>query len=259
MSVPAQRLAGKRVLITAAGSGIGRASAELFAEHGAAIAVADIDGARAAETVAAIVAAGGRAVAIEADVSKEAAVRSMVDRARSELGGIDVLFNNAGIGKRGKAHELEEADWDRIMDVTLKSVFLCSKAVVPHFLAQGHGAIVNTASTYGLLVAPSFVTYCTAKAGVIMLTKAMALDYGPNIRVNCICPGVTNTPVIQGNIARATDKAAELERLESLNRALHRIAEPREIAHTALFLASDDASFVTGAALVVDGGQTIDA
>jgi NAD(P)-dependent dehydrogenase (short-subunit alcohol dehydrogenase family) len=259
MSVPAQRLAGKRVLMTAAGSGIGRASAELFAEHGAAIAVADIDAAKAAETVAAIVAAGGRAVAIEADVSKEAAVRAMVDRARLELGGIDVLFNNAGIGKRGKAHELEEADWDRIMDVTLKSVFLCSKAVVPHFLAQGHGAIVNTASTYGLLVAPSFVTYCTAKAGVIMLTKAMALDYGPTIRVNCICPGVTNTPVIQGNIARASDKAAELERLESLNRALHRIAEPREIAHTALFLASDDASFVTGAALVVDGGQTIDA
>ena len=259
MSVPAQRLAGKRVLITAAGSGIGRASAELFAEHGAAIAVADIDGARAAETVAAIVAAGGRAVAIEADVSKGPAVRAMVDRTRSELGGIDVLFNNAGIGKRGKAHELEEADWDRIMDVTLKSVFLCSKAVVPHFLTQGHGAIVNTASTYGLLVAPSFVTYCTAKAGVVMLTKAMALDYGPTIRVNCICPGVTNTPVIQGNIARAKDKAAELERLESLNIALHRIAEPREIAHTALFLASDDASFVTGAALVVDGGQTIDA
>jgi NAD(P)-dependent dehydrogenase (short-subunit alcohol dehydrogenase family) len=259
MSVPAQRLAGKRVLITAAGSGIGRASAELFAEHGAAVAVADIDRARAAETVAAITASGGRAVAVEADVSRWEAVSAMVEQTGSELGGIGVLFNSAGIGKRGMAHELDEADWDRIMDVTLKSVFLCSKAVVPHFLAQGRGAIVNTASTYGILVAPSFISYCTAKAGVVMLTKAMALDYGPNIRVNCICPGVTNTPVIQGNIARAQDKAVERERLESLNRALHRIAEPLEIAHTALFLASDDASFVTGAALVVDGGQTIDA
>lgn len=257
MNDAARRLAGKRTLITGAGSGIGRASAILFAEHGAAVAVADIDPAGAADTVATIVAAGGNAVAIEADASRWASVLPMVERAVAELGGIDVLFNNVGIGKRGQAHELDEADWDRIMDVTLKSVFLCSKAVVPHFLAQGHGAIVNTASTYGILAAPSFITYCTAKAGVIMLTKTMALDYGPHIRVNCICPGVTNTPVIQGNIQRGGP--AERERLENLNRALHRIAEPVEVARTALFLASDEASFVTGAALVVDGGQTIDA
>jgi NAD(P)-dependent dehydrogenase (short-subunit alcohol dehydrogenase family) len=257
MSDAGRRLAGKRALITAAGSGIGRASAVLFAEHGAAVAVADIDAAGAAETASMIAAAGGRAVAIEADASRWDSVQTMVERAVAELGGIDVLFNNVGIGKRGHVHELEESDWDRIMDVTLKSVFLCSKAVVPHFLAQQRGAIVNTASTYGILAAPSFSTYCTAKAGVIMLTKTMALDYGPHIRVNCICPGVTNTPVIQGNIARGG--AAERERLETLNRALQRIAEPVEIARTALFLASDEASFVTGAALVVDGGQTIDA
>lgn len=257
MSDTARRLAGKRTLITGAGSGIGRASAILFAQHGAVVAVADIDPHKAAETVATIAAAGGRSVAIEADASRWASVQAMVERTVAELGGIDVLFNNVGIGKRGQAHELDEADWDHIMDVTLKSVFLCSKAVVPHFLAQKHGAIVNTASTYGILAAPSFITYCTAKAGVIMLTKTMALDYGPHIRVNCICPGVTNTPVIQGNIARGGQ--AERDRLETLNRALHRIAEPVEVAHTALFLASDDASFVTGAALVVDGGQTIDA
>lgn len=253
------RLVGKHALITAAGSGIGRASAALFAEHGAAVAVADIDGGKARSTVDAIVAAGGRAVAIEADASRWDSVRRMVDRALGELGRLDILFNNAGIGKRGKVHELDEADWDHVMDVTLKSTFLCSKAVLPHFLAQGHGAIVNTASTYGILTAPSFPSYCTAKAGVIMLTKSMALDYGPQVRVNCICPGVTNTAVIQGNIERAADPAAERERLLTLNRALHRIAEPREIAHTALFLASDDASFVTGSALVADGGQTIDA
>jgi len=259
MSDPARRLAEKAVLITGAGSGIGRASALLFAEHGAAVAVADIDLAKANETVAAIEAAGGQALAIEADASRWESVRAMVDRALASLGRLDVLFNNVGVGKRGRAHELDEADWDRIMDATLKSVYLCSKAVVPHFLARERGAIVNTASTYGILAAPSFVSYCTAKAGVIMLTKAMALDYGPNIRVNCICPGVTNTPIIQGNIARAADQDAERERLFSLNRALHRIAEPAEIAQAALFLASDDASFVTGAALVVDGGQTIDA
>jgi NAD(P)-dependent dehydrogenase (short-subunit alcohol dehydrogenase family) len=259
MSDTVPRLAGKTVLITGAGSGIGRASAELFAQHGARIAVADVDPAGAEETVRTIEAAGGRAVAIEADVTRADAVTRMVDRVLAVFGRIDVLFNNVGAGKRGKAHELAEADWDRIMDLTLKSVFLVSKAVVPHFLAQGSGVIVNTASTYGLLTAPSFVTYCTAKAGVIMLTKSMALDYGPTIRVNCICPGVTNTPVIQANIARAADKDAELERLTTLNRALHRIAEPVEIAQTALFLASDEASFVTGAALVVDGGQTIDA
>jgi len=259
MSDPARRLADKAVLITGAGSGIGRASALLFAEHGAAVAVADIDLAKANETVAAIEAAGGQALAIEADASRWDSVRAMVDRALASLGRLDVLFNNVGIGKRGQAHELDEADWDRIMDATLKSVFLCSKAVVPHFLERERGAIVNTASTYGILAAPSFVSYCTAKAGVIMLTKAMALDYGPNIRVNCVCPGVTNTPVIQGNIDRAADQDAERERLFSLNRALHRIAEPAEIAQAALFLASDDASFVTGAALVVDGGQTIDA
>jgi NAD(P)-dependent dehydrogenase (short-subunit alcohol dehydrogenase family) len=253
------RLAGKTALITAAGAGIGRASALLFAEHGAQIAVADIDLAGARETVAQIAAGGGRAVAIEADVSRAAAVDVMVERARTELGRIDILFNNAGIGKRGKVHELSEDDWDHIMDVTLKSVFLCSRAVLPHFLAQGSGVIVNTASTYGLLAAPRFATYCTAKAGIVMLTKSMALDYGPTIRVNCICPGVTMTDQIRGNIARAADPQAERQRLYDLNRALGRIAEPAEIANTALFLASDEASFVTGAALVVDGGQTIDA
>ena len=138
--------------------------------------------------MALIAAQGGRAVAIEADAGNGESVRAMTARTLAELGRIDVLFNNAGIGKRGKVHELDEADWDTIMTVTLKSAFLCSKAVLPHFLERGRGAIVNTASTYGLLAAPSFVAYCTAKAGIVMLTKSMALDYGPAIRVNSSAP-----------------------------------------------------------------------
>lgn len=253
------RLAGKRALITAAGSGIGRASALLFAEHGAAVAVADIDGASAAETARQIAAAGGRATAIAADASRWADVERMTAEAVAALGGLDILFSNAGIGIRGKVHELAESDWDRVMDVTLKSHFLCAKAAVPHFLAQGRGAIVNTASTFGILASANFSTYTTAKAGVISLTRTMALDYGPAIRVNCICPGATNTAAIQKNVATAADPAARMAGLLTLNAALKRLAEPREIAHAAMFLASDDASFVTGAALVVDGGQTIDA
>lgn len=255
----APRLANKRVLITAAGSGIGRASAVLFAEHGAAVAVADIDGAKAAETVELIAAAGGRATALTGDAGKWADVQRVVDGALGALGGIDVLFNNAGITVRAPVHELSESDWDRVLDTTLKSTFLCSKATIPHFLAQGHGVIVNTASTFGVLAFPNAAAYCAAKAGVILLTKSMALDYGPTIRVNCICPGATDTPAIRRGIDSAPDPAARYAGLLELNGAMHRLGEPHEIAAAALFLASDEASFCTGTALVVDGGQTSDA
>jgi len=255
----APRLQGKRALITAAGSGIGRASALLFAEHGAAVAVADIDRAKADATVELIRTAGGTAHAIAADAGDWTAVQAMVAEARARLGGIDILFNNAGISVRGKVHELAESDWDAVLRTTLTATFLCSKAVVPHFLEQGHGTIVNTASTFGILASPGAAAYCAAKAGVILLTKTMALDYGPAIRVNCICPGATDTPAIRKNIDTAADPAARYAGLLELNRALHRLGEPHEIANAALFLASDEASFCTGTALVVDGGQTSDA
>jgi NAD(P)-dependent dehydrogenase (short-subunit alcohol dehydrogenase family) len=146
-----------------------------------------------------------------------------------------------------------------VMTTNVKSMFLASKAVLPHFLAQGHGSIVNTASSLGILALPSYVAYCTSKAAIIMLTKAMALDYGPAIRVNCICPGAVDTPRIRGMFAASNDAVASRAQLEQLNRVMGRLADPIEVAQTALFLASDAASFCTGVAFVVDGGQTIDA
>ena len=146
-----------------------------------------------------------------------------------------------------------------MLETTLKSTFLCSKATIPLFLEQGHGVIVNTASSFGILASARSAAYCAAKAGVILLTKTMALEYGPAIRVNCICPGATDTPAIRRNIENAPDPQARYAGLLELNAALHRLGEPREIANAALFLASDEASFCTGTALVVDGGQTSDA
>jgi NAD(P)-dependent dehydrogenase (short-subunit alcohol dehydrogenase family) len=246
-------------LITGAGAGIGQASALVFAREGAHVACADISRTSAEDTVAQIRAAGGSATAIEADVRRGPDIERMVRETLAAFGRIDVLFNNAGIGVRGKVHELDESDWDLVMDTTLKSTFLCSKAVVPHFLDQGSGTIVNNASSLGLLASPAYGAYCAAKAGVILLTKTMALDYGPAIRVNCICPGATDTPRMRRNIAAAADPAARLRATQELNCALNRLAEPIEIAHAALFLASDESSFCTGTALAVDGGQTSDA
>ena len=252
-------MAGTITLITGAGAGIGRASALLFAREVGTIACADLSPEAAQETAAAIRANGGEAIAIAADVRSGADIVRMVDETLAAFGRIDVLFNNAGNGVRGKVHELPEETWDMIMETNLKSVFLASKAVIPHFLAQGHGVIVNNASSLGILASPAYPAYCASKAGVIMLTKQMALDYGPEIRVNCFCAGATNSPRMQRNIARAADPAAALKRVTDLNVALKRLAEPVEIAQSALFLASNESSFCTGIALVIDGGQTTDA
>ena len=183
----------------------------------------------------------------------------MVARAVERFGRIDILFNVAGTGVRKPVHELDESEWDFVMDTNLKSVFLCSKAALARFMAQGSGNIINTSSTFALLASPRYPAYCASKAGVLLLTKQMALDYGPAIRVNCICPGATDTPRMRKNIASAADPAAYQRGLNELNRVMGRLAEPREIAYSALFLASDESSFVTGSALVADGGQTIDA
>jgi NAD(P)-dependent dehydrogenase (short-subunit alcohol dehydrogenase family) len=192
-------------------------------------------------------------------------VRSLADNQRmvaaalERFGHLDILFNNAGTGVRKPVHETSEEEWDLVLDTNLKSVFLGSKAALPHFMQRGSGNIINTASTFGLLASPRYPGYCASKAGVILLTKQMALDYGPAIRVNCICPGATDTPRMRRNIASAPDPVAYERGLFALNRVMGRLATPKEIAQAALFLASDEASFVTGSALVVDGGQTIDA
>jgi NAD(P)-dependent dehydrogenase (short-subunit alcohol dehydrogenase family) len=256
---PAGSMDGKVTLITGGGAGIGLASAQLFAQAGAIVACADISADAAIAAAGSIECAGGRALAITADVAVAADIERMVAETLQAFGRIDVLFNNAGFGIAGKVHELSEDDWDRVMTTNVKSMFLASKAVLPHFLAQGHGSIVNTASSLGILALPSYAAYCTSKAAIIMLTKAMALDYGPAIRVNCICPGAVDTPRIRGMFAASNDAVASRTQLEQLNRVMGRLADPVEVAQAALFLASDAASFCTGVAFVVDGGQTIDA
>lgn len=253
------RLEGKVALITGAGSGIGKASALLFAAEGARVACVDVVAEAAQQTADQIRAEGGEAIAIQADVCQFADAQRMVETTVRTFGRLDILFNNAGTGILGRVHELEESQWDQVLNTNLKSVYLCSKAAIPYFLEQGSGNIINTASTFSLLAFPNYASYCASKGGVLLLTKQMALDYGPAIRVNCICPGATDTPRIRRLINAAPDPAARERELASLNRVMQRLADPKEIAYAALFLASDESSFVTGHALVVDGGQTIDA
>jgi NAD(P)-dependent dehydrogenase (short-subunit alcohol dehydrogenase family) len=231
----------------------------LFASEGARVLCVDLLGDAADKTAGAIREQGGQADACQADVRSAADTQRMVATVLERFGQFDILFNNAGTGIRKPVHELEESEWDLVLDTNLKSVFLGSKAALPHFMAQGRGNIINTASTFSLLASPRYPAYCASKGGVLMLTKQMALDYGPAIRVNCICPGATNTPRMQRNIANAPNPEEYIRGLNNLNRVMGRLAEPREIAYSALFLASDEASFVTGHALVADGGQTIDA
>lgn len=253
------RLAGKTAIITGAGSGIGEASALLFAEEGARVLCVDLVAEAAGRTADTIRESGGEAQACQADVRSFADAQRMVQTAIDRFGDFDILFNNAGTGIRKPVHELSVDEWDLVLDTNLKGVFVCSKAALPHLMSRGRGNIINTASTFALLASPQYPAYCASKGGVLMLTKQMALDYGPAIRVNCICPGATDTPRIRRNIEEAADPAARMRGLNELNRVMGRLAEPREIAQSALFLASDEASFVTGSALVVDGGQTIDA
>jgi 3-oxoacyl-[acyl-carrier protein] reductase len=253
------RLHGKVALITGAGSGIGRASAVLFAAEGASVVCVDLIGEAAVATASTIEAEGSKALALQADVRQAADAERMVAAAVEQFGKLDILFNNAGTGIRGRVHELEESEWDLVLDTNLKSVYQCSRAAIPQFLRQGSGTIVNMASSLGMLATPDYAAYCASKGGVLMLTRQMALDYGPTIRVNCLCPGATETPRIRRYIDASPDPAARERELAALNRVLKRLAQPEEIAQAALFLASDESSFVVGHGLVIDGGQTIDA
>lgn len=241
-------------LVTGGASGIGRATALLFAREGAAVAVADMDANGAQVVAQEIVGRGGRALAIQTDVAQADDCRRAVDRTVEAFGSIDVLFNNAGIIRRADVVGTTEDEWDRVMAVNVRSVFLMSRYVVPIMAARGGGAIVNTGSGWGLVGGRQAVSYCASKAAVVNMTRAMALDHGPQgIRVNCVCPGDTDTGMLRSEARQLG--AAESEFLAgAATRPLGRVGTPEEIARAVLYLASEAASFVTGAVLVVDGG-----
>lgn len=250
------RLADKVALITGAGSGIGRASALRFAAEGACVVVVDWkpDGGR--ETAVRIEADGGRALFVQADVSQEADVQRMVAAAVETYGRLDILFNNAAIQVFGTIPETPTSDWNKVLDVNLKGVYLGCKYAIPQMIAQGSGCIVNMSSTLGLVGDPTMPAYGATKGGILAMTKAMAQAHGrQNIRMNCLCPGDVDTPIVQEYFDQQPDPAAA-RRQVAAHYALGRIAQPDEIAHVALFLASDESSFLTGSAIVVDGGLT---
>jgi len=251
-----KRFEGQVAVITGGGSGIGRAAALGFAREGAAVAVIDRDGEEGRRTVQGIESEGGRALFVELDVARSDRVGRGVRDIQERFGRLDVLFNNAGVEHSGRLHEVPEAEWDRVMAVNLKGVFLLCKAVLPLMMRQRRGAVVNTSSISGLLGWPAYAAYCTSKGGVIQMTRQMAVDYAAfNIRVNCICPGTTLTPLIERLFELEADPEGT-RRLIAARHPLGRFAQPEEIAAAVLFLASEEASFVTGAVLPVDGGYT---
>lgn len=248
------RLENKVALITGAGSGIGRATAELFAKEGAKVVVADNNAESGQRTVRSIKDDGGQAILVEADVSKAADARHMVSAAIDAYGRLDILHNNAGIFvKPTPAHELTEDVWDRVFDVNIKGVWLGCKYAVPELIKAGGGSIVNTASMAGIRGRPYTTAYCASKGAVVMFTKTLAIELAPyNIRVNCICPGAVNTPLIHDLGVTQEQAAAQV----LADQPIARFARPEEIAQAVLYLASDaESSYVTGHALQIDGGQ----
>jgi NAD(P)-dependent dehydrogenase (short-subunit alcohol dehydrogenase family) len=247
-------LKNKVALITGGASGIGRATAELFALEGAAVAVVDINAELGQSTVAGIEAAGGKAIFIHCDVTSAQDCRNAVEKTVETFGGLQILFNNAGIARRADVVQTTEAEWDQVMAVNVKSIFLMSKYAIPHMEKGGGGSIINTSSGWGLKGGGNAVSYCASKGAVTNMTRAMAIDHGKqNIRVNAVCPGDTDTPMLH-NEAKQLGEPDDKFMAEAAERPLGRYAQPIEIAQAVLYLASDAASYVTGAALVVDGG-----
>ncbi len=246
-------LAGRVALVTGGASGIGRATALLFGREGAAVLVHDLKE-EGRSTSEAILAAGGRASFLQGDVTRAADCQAAVRHAVEGFGGLHVLVNNAGIIRRASVVDTTEEEWDRVMAVNVKSVFLLSKAAIPVMARGGGGVIVNTASGWGIDGGRNAASYCASKAAVVNLTRAMALDHADqNIRVNCVCPGDTDTPMLREE-ARQLGQDVQGFLAGAAKRPMGRMGRPEEIAQVILFLASDASSYITGTPLIVDGG-----
>jgi NAD(P)-dependent dehydrogenase (short-subunit alcohol dehydrogenase family) len=251
-----RRFEGRVALVTGGAAGIGRAICLQLAREGAVAAVADRADEGGSETLALIEKSGGTGLSLRMDVSREPQIADAVAQVLRRFGRIDALFNNAGVELSRALHDTTTEEWDRVLDVNLKGMFLVSRQVLPVMMRQGRGAVVNTSSISGLLGWPGSAAYCASKGGVIALTRQMAVDYAPHgIRVNCICPGSTLTPMIERLFGIEKDPEASRRSVEAMH-PLGRLAQPEEIAEAALFLASEEGSFITGAALPVDGGYT---
>jgi NAD(P)-dependent dehydrogenase (short-subunit alcohol dehydrogenase family) len=250
------RLSEKVAIITGAASGIGRGTAELFAEHGALLVLVDRDGAGLEVVQNQITAQGGQVVIFQGDVSESATIAGVVALALERFGRIDVVFNNAGIMPTGDLVGFAETTWDQVMDVNVKSMYLLCKAVLPHMLARGSGSIINTSSVMATLTEPGYEAYTSSKAAVIGLTKSIAVSYAEQgVRCNCVCPGWVDTPLNQ----RLAEELGGMEKLYPIIKAqqpLGRMATTREVGYAVLFLASDESSAVTGSALYVDGASS---
>ncbi|MBD7939163.1 MULTISPECIES: SDR family NAD(P)-dependent oxidoreductase [Cytobacillus] len=241
------KLQDKVAVITGGVSGIGAATAKLFASEGAKLVLVDMNEEKGANFAAELKSQGAEAVFLKADVTSEEEVKNIFTTALDTFGKVDILFNNAGIGSVKPTEELKYAEWRKIVEVDLDGVFLVAQAAIKEFLKTGSGVIVNTASMYGWVGSPGSAAYNAAKAGVVNLTRSLGLEYAArNIRVNALCPGFIDTPIL-GETDRQGLTAAT---------PMNRLGKPEEMAKAVLFMASDDSSFMTGNSLIIDGGYT---